>query len=218
MSVVILAGGEARRAAGANKSLIAAEGKPIIEWQLERLHPVFGNCITVVTDRPADFTRYGLNCIPDLDLPGLEGVRCSMRGILSALTGPPPGWRFVLACDMPWPDLDILRRQWEIVKTGGSSSAPEAMGVCLRTADGVQPYHALYHSSLAESVRAALMDLSRNFSLRRWIEITPKMLTVTAEQLGAEQVALDRCLANFNTMESAAALRSTHLPPKTENP
>ena len=192
----ILSGGTARRAGGVNKSFIRVEGKPVIENQLDRLRPAFGDRITIVTDRPADYEPYGVDCIGDLDLPSAGGRRSSLLGIASALSAYAGGWCFLLSNDMPWPDMSILRTQWESLP--GHALPPDGalQGVCLESRRGPEPFHAVYHGALAKSAIVALD--SDDKSLRRWIAQSVGPRTLSLADLGVDQSALERCLANFN--------------------
>ena len=186
----ILSGGAARRAGGINKSLMRVEGRAIIEHQLERLRPLFGDCITIVTDRPEDFASRGVKCIPDLEIAGVE--RCALRGVATALAAPGGAIRFLLAADMPHPDARSIRAQCERIHAAGG----EVMASLLKGARGAEPFHGVYRAEAAGSAIAALKAGER--AMRRWIASLGAVATLGPADLGLDPAAIDRCLANWN--------------------
>lgn len=185
----ILSGGAARRAGGRNKSFLQVEGRPILSRQIELLGGLLAGPLTVVTDRPRDYEGCGVATIGDPEDLGPE--RCGLRGLAAALGAPGPPWRFVLASDMPWPDPGVIRAQLERVARDGPH------GVCLNGPKGAEPFHAIYHASLAESARVALDRGDR--SMRAWIAgAAGRIDVVGAADLNMAEDRLARCLANFN--------------------
>lgn len=193
----ILSGGRALRAGGVNKSLMTVQGKPIIEHQLQVLRPIFGERITVVTDRPEDYAPLGLSTIGDLEIEGAADGRGALRGIASALAAFPRHWLFLIASDMPWPDAGILSAQCSALDAEGGRADFALRGVCIECPGGAEPFHGLYHGSLGAS--AARAWLSEEKSVRRWIRSHREIRTMSAEDLGVSAEALRRCLTNFNS-------------------
>lgn len=163
--VFILSGGAAKRAGGMNKSLIEVEGQRIIEHQIERLAAVFPNRPILITDRGEDYAAYGLETLSDFDEASPE-ERFALRGFARALAATGEGWAFLLAADMPWPDPDLIHEQarWLAARSGEGA---EPQGLVLEDGGYVQPFHAFYRGTLADSARAALQAGDR--SLQRWI-------------------------------------------------
>lgn len=194
MHLFILSGGRAARADGANKSFFRIEGKPILDHQLDQLRPVFADRITIVTDRPDDYAGYPVRCVPDSRLSESAPERASLRGIVSALDLEPPGWRFLLANDMPWPDPEILAALARLLVQRG----PDRSGAVLVGVDGrLQPFHSLIHDGLLPS---ACDRLKRGeLGLRDWLRAEPGILPASSSDLGVSATAIRRCLTNFNT-------------------
>lgn len=193
----ILSGGAARRAGGRNKSLMSVEGRLIIEHQLERLKPLFGSRITVITDRPGDFREYQLPTLSDFESEAPASERYPLRGLARAIGAAEEGWCFVLAADMPWPEPDLIRAQAMWLNDAQESSAPAARGLVLSTGETIQPFHAFYHGALAASARAALGSADR--SLRAWIRSEPSIRVLPVAGLLAESSAVLRAFEGFNT-------------------
>ncbi len=205
---MILSGGEAKRAGGINKSFMQIEGRAIIEHQLARLRPVFAERITIVTDRASDFASLGIECVPDRPIAGLQEERSSLRGLYSALSLEGGDWRFVLACDMPFPDMEIAEAQWRALKM--ESEHREVRGATLYKTKGPAPNHAIYRADLAPTIEAILTAPAaqkaakrRELSIRRWIESTPTILTLHPTDVGFDYARIERCLSNFNFVGAA---------------
>ncbi len=197
VSCFILSGGSARRAEGKNKSFLIAEGEPILDQQIHRLRPSFHDGIFILTDRSADFEGYNLICMADPPLPGLGDLRCGMRGLYSALSLSPTPWVFVLACDMPFPDMEIAQSLIQGLSFQAREMPTQFRGICLRGAKGPEPFHAIYHQSLAEDLRLRL-TASGDLSLQNWIRSEPRILLTSGKENGTKNAAISRCLQNFN--------------------
>lgn len=141
VTAAILAGGQARRLGGQDKSRFVVGGRTILERELDALRPL-GSRVVIVADEPARFAGTGLPVVADL-WPGCG----SLGGIYTALTladGPV----LVLACDMPFVSAAFLARVTE--------AGREADVAIPRTADGYHPLCASYAPSCAAAIRARL--------------------------------------------------------------
>lgn len=192
MRAFILSGGAARRAGGMNKSFMEIEGKPIIAHQLERLIPVFGERITVITDRPRDYADFPIARMSDVEMPEIaEEERSGLRGIVSALYQCMEQWAFILGGDMPWPDAAVLEKQRE----AATAAELDVEGVCLEGPTGAEPFHGIYRRGLWPRAMTALY---LDKSIRHWIVRMPSIRVIGATEMGLPRSRLDRCLANFN--------------------
>lgn len=204
VSAAILSGGAARRAGGINKSFMRPGGRAIIDLQLEGIRPAFGDRVFVVTDRPEDYAPLGLRCVSDAPVPGLKS-RASLRGLLTALERSPTPWVFALACDMPFPDPQLMPAA-RIGASGASGSAESiTRGVCLRGAQGPEPFHSLYHRDLIDRLRRRLEAAQSNadLSLRAWIADEPRILV--ADPPPGCRTEFRACFQNFNDVPAPAA-------------
>lgn len=201
VACIILAGGEARRAGGRNKSFRLVEGRPIIAHQLERLRTRVGDPITVVTDRPKDYRDYDVRCIPDLELPECPPDRSPMRGLLSALRDSPEPWVLVVACDAPWPEPEPLRALYAKCSTPLATTGEPPSGLCFKDAHGIQPMPGFYRKELADDLENLLTSNQRG--LRRWIEVTPGMAALDAAELGLPAESIERVVCGFNAWDEA---------------
>lgn len=184
-TALILAGGRAERMGGADKGLLDCGGRPLIERVLQRITPCV-DAVLISANRNVDlYRRYGHPVIEDAtaDFAGpLAGIERGLEHCMGA-------WLWVVPCDAPQADCQLLRRLHEACRASGS-------GAAVPVADGrPQPTFALLH----RSVQTALQDhLARGGrAARRWLASLP-----------AVEVGCDDCpdwFINLNTPAELAA-------------
>ena len=96
VAAAILAGGQARRFGGQDKSRLVVGGRTIIVRQLEVLQQVAGD-VFIVGPRDGRFADIGLAVHPDI-VPGCGTI----GGIHTALETARAGRVLVVACDLPF--------------------------------------------------------------------------------------------------------------------
>jgi molybdopterin-guanine dinucleotide biosynthesis protein A len=142
----ILAGGASTRMRR-NKALLPFRGKPLIQHQLDLLQPLFSE-ILISANNPAPYAPFGVRVVPDI-----FAEPCSLSGIhalLEAVTAPR---LFVVACDMPFLNPDLIQRMLEV---------PGDFDVIVpETEEGLEPLHAIYS-------RSCLPAIERSAKARRW--------------------------------------------------
>jgi len=131
LSVVIQAGGQSSRM-GEDKALKPFLGKPLIQRVVNRLTPIAGEII-VTTNHPEDYQFLGLRLIPDLK-PG----RGALGGLYTAIASASHPFVAVAACDMPFVSPNFFERAYSLLVK------EEADVVIAKTAEGHEPFHALY--------------------------------------------------------------------------
>ncbi|MEW5784702.1 MAG: molybdenum cofactor guanylyltransferase [Bacillota bacterium] len=142
---VILAGGDSKRL-GQVKPLLLLDGMTLIERAVVNLNPFF-NRITVVTDRPE--VTEGLPVKRTTDL--LTGYpKSPLRGIHAGLSASELPFQFVMACDMPFINLALIRYM--------AAFAPNYDAVVPRVGDYYQPLYAYYCRSCLEPIRRQLEE------------------------------------------------------------
>jgi molybdopterin-guanine dinucleotide biosynthesis protein A len=189
-AAAILAGGQARRFGGRDKSRLLVEGRPIIVRQVEALRQI-ASSVFVVGGDPARFADLGLPVYPDTQ-PGLGAI----GGVLTALEHADAEAVIVVACDLPWLDTRLLGRLAELAHT--------ASAAWVATTRGPEPLLACYHVRALPIVRAqiasgtlALHDLARVMPVA---EIGPEELATFG--------AADRLLANLNSPDDLERIQS----------
>lgn len=142
MTAVILAGGESRRM-GRDKAFLPLFGRPVIEWILGTVRPLFSRII-IVANKLELYSGYGAAVVRD----ALE-IRGPLTGIYTALSVSEDEYNFVFGCDMPFlnPELiSYMQRQ----ANGFDAVVPMVRGLA-------EPLHAIYHKRLAHVMNDRLM-------------------------------------------------------------
>jgi len=124
----ILAGGKSSRM-GTDKGLLLFEGKPMIQYVIEQMQPIFDK-LAIVSNNP-EYEKFGLEVIPDLikDI-GPAG------GIYTALHHSEAKLNFMLSCDMPFITKEAIEF---LVKNAGENQI-----VLLENQGKLEPLFGLY--------------------------------------------------------------------------
>jgi molybdopterin-guanine dinucleotide biosynthesis protein A len=188
-AAAIVAGGRARRLAGADKSRLVVEGRSIIARQIDALQQVADSLFVVAND-PDRFVDLGLAVVPDR-----VSDAGALGGLYTAVVSSPAPYVLVVACDLPFLDPGLLARLADAGRQGD--------GAWIRTAQGVEPLLACYRRDAAPRIRAQI-DAGRV----RAGAIGDVLDLVT---LGPEEVRAygdpTRLLANINTPEDYARVQ-----------
>lgn len=137
---IILAGGDSSRL-GYPKYLLELNGVTLIEILVRRLSPLFEE-ITAVTDREDLFADLPVKLTGDL----LTGYgKSPLRGIHAGLSVSGRPFQFVVACDMPFVNLDLIRYM--------ARFAPQYDAVVPLSNNRYQPLHAFYNRSSLDSMK-----------------------------------------------------------------
>ncbi|TWJ17778.1 molybdenum cofactor guanylyltransferase [Geobacter argillaceus] len=187
---VILAGGASSRM-GSNKALLPQKGVRFIEGIYRTLAKLFEEVI-VVTNSPEQYAFLPCRKVSDL-CPG-KGV---LAGIHSGLIHSNDPAIFVVACDMPHLNAELIRYQVSLV-TGADLIIPS-------TDKGFEPLHALYRKACLP----ALEELLQSGTNRRVVGL---MSRVCVRELLPEEIApFDpefNSFININTPEDYFRLRN----------
>jgi molybdopterin-guanine dinucleotide biosynthesis protein A len=127
---IILAGGKSRRMGGINKALLRVGRHRIIERVCKAVLEVMNNAM-IITNAPDDFAFLGLPMFPDIhpNTGSLGGLYTGLKHCTDE-----PG--FLVACDMPFLDPQIMRTMIDLID-GYDVVIPNVDG-------GLQPLHAIY--------------------------------------------------------------------------
>lgn len=136
---VILAGGESSRM-GRDKAMLKVAGISLFERILRVMQDLFSNVL--IAGNRQDLTRPGVPCYPDR-YPG-----SALGGIYTGLFEAKTHLIFVSACDMPYPDSDLIRLI--LAKREGYDV------VVPQTPGGLEPLFALYSKACLEPIQDML--------------------------------------------------------------
>lgn len=137
-AAAILSGGNSLRM-GYDKQQIAIDGLLLREYQIEMLKSLFEQVI-VVSNNPSLYDSQVL-CVKDI-LP----FSCPLSGIHSALSNTTCDGVFVIACDMPIIDINLIK---DMIKTFEDSCCD----VCIPAYDDFyEPLYGIYNKNCKKSI------------------------------------------------------------------
>lgn len=188
-AAAIVAGGQARRFAGRDKSRLVVEGRTIIARQLEVLQPM-ADPVFVVADRADRFADLGL-CVYADRVAGAG----TLGGIYTAVDASPRDYVLVVACDQPYLDRALLACLVE--------RAQGRDGAWVRTERGPEPLLACYARASAGRLRDLLEAGERRAGA---IGDRLELAVIGPDELARFGPA-DRLLANINTPDDYARVQ-----------
>lgn len=191
----ILAGGQARRFGGRDKSrLVTGDGRSIIVGQRDLLQQVAGLTFVVTT---RDDHRRRPDRFADLDLPVVTDIvehAGALGGIHAALTharavSPAVDRVLILACDVPFLTAPLLTALAALASTGD--------GAWVRSARGPEPLIACYRCDTLDRISTAVLAGDRRAAALGTL--------LTLREIGPDALAAfgdpARLTANVNTPE-----------------
>jgi molybdopterin-guanine dinucleotide biosynthesis protein A len=144
MTSIVLAGGKSLRL-GRSKCLETINGKSLIERVIERLKSVSRQILIVTSREQLDFPATGEAEVV-VDLYPNKGP---LVGIYTGLLAAESSYSLVVACDMPFLNIELLRYMVEL--------SPGFDAVVPRLGEGkVEPLHAVYSRSCLGSMKTLL--------------------------------------------------------------
>ncbi len=181
---IILAGGMSRRL-GRNKALIPMGGEPLINRVNNRLLEVTGRTVVVVNspERAAELNLSGqVRVITDIH-PG----RATLGGIFTGLSEADTQWSIVVACDMPFLNVTLLRKMCDL-REGYDAVVPMVAGY-------PEPIHAIYSKTCLPAIERKV--LANELKIDRFYnEVRINFLTeIQVDQLDPERLSF----FNINT-------------------
>jgi molybdenum cofactor guanylyltransferase len=103
---VVLAGGRGRRMGGVDKGLTLLQGRPFIEWVLDRFGPQVSEVLINANRNLSEYERYGYRIIPD-EICGFAGP---LAGLHRGLTEARHNLVAAVPCDSPFLPADLVPR------------------------------------------------------------------------------------------------------------
>jgi molybdopterin-guanine dinucleotide biosynthesis protein A len=185
---VILAGGRASRMGGRDKAFAAVNGEPIAVRTVRLFQSLFPQVI-VSTNRPDRFQALAVETVTDVH-PGCG----PLAGIHAAMLASRHPRIFVVACDMPGLDADVIR-----FLLGRDADAD---AVVPRWEDDIEPLHALYSCRCLPTIERCLAG--GRHALREFLPLVRVDWVAEREMRRVRGTA--RSLINVNTPEELAAV------------
>ncbi len=136
-TAIILAGGKSSRM-GFDKQFIKLGDKLIIELIIEQLRALFKEII-IVSNMPEKYTKLGCIVVQDeyKDCGPLGGIHVGLNTSSSM-------YSYVIACDMPYIEVQYIEYMSSIIKN--ASKKPEA--VAAKLGQWLEPFNAIYSKKL----------------------------------------------------------------------
>jgi molybdopterin-guanine dinucleotide biosynthesis protein A len=191
VAAAIVAGGQARRFGGQDKSRLLIDGVPIIVRQLQVLERI-ASSISIIANDADRFADLGVpvhaDAVPDAGALG---------GLYTALTTAGAPRVVVVGCDQPHLDAGLLARLADLAAGEGAD------GAWVRTARGVEPFLACYRTASAARLRAAL-----DAGHRRAGDLDHLLAMAVVDEIElARYGAPERLLANVNSPDDYARVQ-----------
>ena len=195
---VILAGGKSRRM-GYNKALLRIGNQTIIQQTLVSLKQVTSSQL-IVTNFPEEYEFLDILMKSDI-LPG----KGAFGGIYTGLSASETPYCLVVACDMPFLNVDFLRYMTLKVKEPALDEAKGYDIVIPKHSKGYEPLCAIYAKTcmphIEKLLKANRLKITEVFQDVRVREISESEIKNYVEHPDEDGDAEDRMFFNINTQE-----------------
>ncbi len=145
ISVAILAGGQSRRM-GRDKAFLPVGGRPVVERVVERVAPLSDDLLLIATTH-APYAHLPARLVGDV-YPG----KGSLGGIYTALQAARHDYCLVVACDMPFLNVELLRYLISLVDL-----SPNYDVVIPRVEEFPETLHAVYGKRCLDPIQRRLL-------------------------------------------------------------
>ncbi len=194
MTAIILAGGKSRRM-GTNKALINFRGKTFLEHQIELLKGLF-NEVIISANSPETYKDFNVPIVVDTyhDKGPLGGIYTGLLNSNSYHT-------FILACDMPFVEINLINK----LKSFTKDSDKNVYDVVIPENKGqLEPLHAFYSKACISPIKIQIesgnLKISDFFSL---VKVRKVKFNIPA----AIRIYKNNPLTNVNTRDELNALK-----------
>ncbi len=141
VSCIVLAGGKGKRL-GTDKAFLSIGGRVLIEGIVEKMAQI-GDEVIIVTNSPQRYDHLEARLVGDI-APG----KGALGGIYSGLRAAHSDHSLVVACDMPFLDLRLLRYMI-LLSSGQDVVIPRVGGL-------TEPLHAIYSKQCLQPIERLL--------------------------------------------------------------
>ena len=192
---VILAGGKNARIGGKCKAFIQLNDKSFLNIITSVLEQIF-NEIIIVTNNPSDFTafinKYSIITDKIKDVGPLGGINsalyhCSAEAI------------FVVSCDMPYLNKELIEKQIECYHKSDCDALIPRIG------SFIEPLHAIYKKTVFNILQSFINE-TRDYSIRNFLKL------INVQYMEIEDNKLNRqAFTNINTHEDFERLNKERI-------
>lgn len=192
---IILAGGEGRRLGGVDKGLVNVQGRPLIEYVIEAIHPDIDDILIVANRHHDSYAAYGYPVVAD-DPSGFAGP---MAGMLTGLRTTAEEYIQFQAIFVPVDAARLPNNYVDRLREASTSGLAVA-----QNADGLQPVCCLIASEHHDNFAHAFESGERSPS--KWLQ---------AQNAAISDFSHDPdCLWSINTPDELQAAEQAALPIK----
>lgn len=121
---VVLAGGLGRRMGGVDKGLQDLNGRPLVQWVLERLTPQVDTVLINANQNLARYAEFGCPVLAD-KIPDFAGP---LAGLHAAISGTSTPLLVTVPCDSPFLPTDLVQRLHAALVADGAELAVARTG------------------------------------------------------------------------------------------
>lgn len=153
-TAIILAGGKSSRM-GFDKQFLKLRDKYIVEMIAERLQGVFSEII-IVTSRPEEYQKYGFKLVEDevKDFGPLAGIHVGLKSSCSR-------YNYVVACDMPFINLEYMKYMMDLIKQQDDNID----GIITKLGKWIEPFNAFYSKNLIGRIEENIQKDKRQINM-----------------------------------------------------
>lgn len=154
-TAIILAGGKSSRM-GFDKQFLRLKDKYIIEMIAEKLQSIF-NEIILVTRKPEEYEKYRFKLVED-EFRGFG----PLAGIHVGLKSSGSMYNYVVACDMPFLNLEYIKYMMELIRQHDEDNVD---GVITRLGEWIEPFNAFYSKNLIDRIEENIKKDKRQINM-----------------------------------------------------
>lgn len=194
-TAIILAGGKSSRM-GFDKQFLEFKGKRLLDIIIGQVKEEFEEII-IITNKPEEYKGYPYRIKSD----AIKSIG-PLAGIYTGLKAAKSKYSFLIACDMPYLNMDYIGYMKEIIEEHG-------VEVCISEKGGyIEPFHGFYSRGIVEDLEKYIGEGKRN--IRGLIR---RLDSYYVEEAVAREYSPDlKIFENLNTQEDLEkASRKTSL-------
>lgn len=148
-TAIILAGGKSSRM-GFDKQFLEFGGKRLLDIIIEQIKEEFEEII-IITNKPEEYRGYPYRIKTD----AIESIG-PLAGIYTGLKAARSKYSFLIACDMPYINMDYIGYMKGIIEGYG-------VEVCISEKGGhIEPFHGFYSRDIVEELEKYIEEGKRN--------------------------------------------------------
>jgi molybdenum cofactor guanylyltransferase len=121
---VVLAGGLGRRMGRVDKGLQLLQGRPLVEWAIERFAPQVDELLINANENVETYGRFGWRVVPDA-IAGYAGPLAGLHRALQEATTPLVA---TVPCDSPFLPVDLVARLGAALQENAAQAAVATAG------------------------------------------------------------------------------------------